>query len=148
MVHEIELTVRYAETDQMGIAYHAAYLVWFDMARTSYLGAIGYRYRDLEREGFFFAVIEANTRYRKPAKFDDTLRVKVWASELRRFKLQFSYKLYRMPDPADTAGAASSEPELLAEGTTVLACIDPKGKAQLIPPKVAERVVVLAEAPR
>jgi acyl-CoA thioester hydrolase len=90
-VSSIELTVRYAETDQMGIAYHANYLVWCDMARTAYLRARGLSYRDLEAGGLLLAVVEAQVRYRSPARFDDRLAVDCWPRDVSARGVEFGY---------------------------------------------------------
>jgi acyl-CoA thioester hydrolase len=87
----IELTVRYAETDQMGIAYHANYLVWCDMARTAHLRAHGLSYRDLEAGGLLLAVVEAEVRYRSPARFDDRLVVQCWSRDASTRTVEFGY---------------------------------------------------------
>ena len=74
--HEQEIRVRYAETDQMGVAYYANYLVWMEVARVEHCRALGFDYRDMEREGgAFLAVTEASCRYRSPARYDDEVVV-------------------------------------------------------------------------
>src|SRR5579864_3733489 len=74
--HQTRLRVRYAETDQMGVVYYANYLVWMEVARVEFCKALGFRYRDMEREdGVLLAVVEAQCRYRYPARFDDEVIV-------------------------------------------------------------------------
>jgi acyl-CoA thioester hydrolase len=90
-VTAIEFTVRYAETDQMGIAYHANYLVWCDMARTAYLRAHGFSYRELEAGGLLLAVIGAEVRYRSPARFEDRLMVQCWPRGVSSRGVEFGY---------------------------------------------------------
>ncbi|HET7040005.1 MAG TPA: thioesterase family protein [Gemmatimonadales bacterium] len=92
-ISTIELTVRYAESDQMGVAYHANHLVWCDMARTEYLRERGIRYRDLEAGGLRLAVVEAQVRYRGPARFDDRLRVRCWVREVASRRVEFGYAM-------------------------------------------------------
>ena len=82
-VSEIRVRVNYSETDQMGVVYHARYLVWLDVARTEHLRVSGMSYRDLEAAGLRLAVSEVAVRYRQPARYDDnTLSMKrsTWAS--------------------------------------------------------------------
>ena len=89
----IECTVRYAETDQMGLAYHANYLVWCDMARTAHLRARGVSYRELEAGGLLLAVVEAQLRYRSPARYDDRLRIRCWVRALATRRVEFGYAM-------------------------------------------------------
>src|SRR5574341_2681341 len=72
----VELRVRYAETDQMGVAYHTHYLVWCEVARTDHMRQRGVTYRELEGQGLRLAVVEAGVRYRQPARYDDLLSVR------------------------------------------------------------------------
>lgn len=122
--HEIKVRVRYVETDQMGIAHHSHYFAWLELARTSLLESVGYRYADLEREGILMPVMEASCRYRAPVKYDDELRVRCWISEVRRFKVEFQYEIFR-------------EDEVLAtEGKTTLAFLNREGKPSRLPEKL------------
>lgn len=77
----------------MGIAYHANYLVWCDMARTEYLRARGVSYRDLEAGGLLLAVVEAQVRYRSPARFDDRLRMRCWVRDVSSRGVEFGYEI-------------------------------------------------------
>lgn len=92
-ISTIDLTVRYAETDQMGVAYHANHLVWCDLARTEYLRERGIRYRDLEAGGLLLAVVEAQVRYRGSARFDDRLRIRCWVREVGSRRVEFGYAM-------------------------------------------------------
>jgi acyl-CoA thioester hydrolase len=92
-ISTIELTVRYAESDQMGVAYHANHLVWCDMARTEYLRQRGISYRDLEAGGLLLAVVEAQIRYRGIARFDDRLRIRCWVREVASRRVEFGYAM-------------------------------------------------------
>jgi acyl-CoA thioester hydrolase len=92
-ISTIELTVRYAETDQMGVVYHANHLVWCDMARTEYLRERGIRYRDLEAGGLLLAVVDAQVRYRGSARFDDRLRIRCWVREVGSRRVEFGYAM-------------------------------------------------------
>jgi acyl-CoA thioester hydrolase len=76
-VTEIRLRVRYAETDQMGVVYHANYLVWMEMGRVELCRSMGVRYRDMEQQdGVLLTVVEARCRYHAPARYDDEVVVK------------------------------------------------------------------------
>jgi acyl-CoA thioester hydrolase len=90
-VSEILVRVNYSETDQMGVVYHARYLVWLDVARTEHLRSSGMSYRDLEDAGLRLAVSEAAIRYRRPARYDDPLRVRCWVREASTRQVVFGY---------------------------------------------------------
>jgi acyl-CoA thioester hydrolase len=90
-VSEIRVRVNYSETDQMGVVYHARYLVWLDVARTEHLRASGMSYRDLEAAGLRLAVSEVAVRYRQPARYDDPIRVRCWVRDLHSRRVDFGY---------------------------------------------------------
>lgn len=89
--HVNEFRVRYAETDQMGVVYHANYLIWCEIGRTDFLRARGANYADLERSGILLAVAEANLRYHASARYDDLVRVETTLIDLRSRALTFDY---------------------------------------------------------
>lgn len=89
----IELRPRYSETDQMGVIYHANYLVWMEMGRTEWCKAHGFSYKDMEREGVLLAVVEANCRYLSPARYDDPIAVTATMSEANRRMVRFEYEI-------------------------------------------------------
>jgi acyl-CoA thioester hydrolase len=91
---ETRLRVRYAETDQMGIVYHANYLIWMEVGRVEYCRAAGIRYRDMERDdGVLLAVVEANCRYLSPALYDEEVIVKTWIESVNLRMLRFGYEM-------------------------------------------------------
>src|SRR4029078_2328392 len=96
--HAYELPVRYGDTDQMGVAYYATYLYWFEIARTEWLRAHGKSYRDLEAEGVILPVSEAHCRYLASARYDDRLRRWAWVGDLGRATLQVDYVIERADD--------------------------------------------------
>jgi len=99
MVSESHVRVRYAETDQMGVAYYANYLVWFEVGRSQYCRDCGFSYRDMEREsGLFMIVAEAHCRYKIPARYEDELLIKTRATETTRRTLRFGYEIRRADD--------------------------------------------------
>jgi acyl-CoA thioester hydrolase len=105
---ETRLRVRYAETDQMGVAYYANYFVWFEIGRVELLRQLGFDYKTMEVEDdCYIPVVEANCRYKAPAKYDDHLIVETHAASMRGYILKFRYRLLRAHDR-----------QLLAEGET------------------------------
>jgi acyl-CoA thioester hydrolase len=107
-ISTIDLTVRYAETDQMGVAYHANHLVWCDLARTEYLRERGIRYRDLEAGGLLLAVIEAQVRYRGSARFDDRLRIRCWVRQVGSRRVEFGYAMEQADSDRSVATARTT----------------------------------------
>ena len=83
--------VNYSEVDQMGVVYHARYLVWLDVARTELLRQAGMSYKALEEEGYFLAVSEVRLRYKRAARYDDPIRVRCWVREVGSRKVGFGY---------------------------------------------------------
>ena len=109
MISSITLRVNYSETDQMGVVYHANYLIWFDRARTELMRETGLAYKELERQGVYLAVSEVKIRYRAPARYDDLVQVKCWVRDLGSRRVTFGYAV----DRAESG-------ELLATGVTSL----------------------------
>ena len=92
-----QVRVRYAETDHMGIVYYANYLVWFEIGRVEVLRALGLSYRKLEIEdGCILPVVEANCRYRAPARYDDEILIESRPALLRGSVLKFAYRILRV----------------------------------------------------
>ncbi|HXI90677.1 MAG TPA: thioesterase family protein [Blastocatellia bacterium] len=106
LIAESRAKVRYAETDQMGVAYYANYFVWFEVGRSQYCNDCGFSYRDMEREtGLFLIVAEASCRYKAPARYEDELIIRTQVTESTRRTLRFSYEIER----ADGAAVATGE---------------------------------------
>lgn len=120
-VSTARVRVRYAETDQMGVAYHANYLVWFEVARCEWFRATGSTYQGLEAEGTVLPVIEAGCRYRQPARYDDEIDIRTRAALLSPARLRFDYDLSR---PGGVR---------LATGHTVHAAVDRQGRPRRLP---------------
>ncbi|MHB2153855.1 acyl-CoA thioesterase [Calditrichota bacterium GD2] len=91
----IEFRVRYAETDQMKFAHHAAYIVWFEMARIELLRKIDLSYAQMERDGLLLPVLEVNARFFKPAFFDDLLQIRARFNEIVKARLRIDYQVYK-----------------------------------------------------
>jgi acyl-CoA thioester hydrolase len=97
--HETTIRVRYAETDRMGVVYHANYLVWFEIGRTEFCRARGFAYKDMEEnEQAFLVVAESYCRYKAPAEYDDELVIRTHITELRRRSVRFGYEVIRAAD--------------------------------------------------
>lgn len=124
-VNRLILRVRFAETDLMGIVHHAAYLTYVEAGRVEYLRRRGADYRAMTERGFHMPVVEAMLRYRLPARFDDALVVETRLGALTRVTTRFDYRVVRGSD-------------LLAEGHTLLACVDAAHKPRRIPADIVE----------
>lgn len=105
--------VNYSETDQMGVVYHARYLVWLDVARCEHLRLAGMNYRELEQTGLRLAVSEVAIRYRQPARYDDLLRIRCWVREVASRRVDFGYAVEQ-----------ANEGRLLATASTALLALD------------------------
>jgi acyl-CoA thioester hydrolase len=90
-ISETSVRVNYSETDQMGVVYHARYLVWLDVARCEHLRLSGMSYRELEQAGLRLAVSELAIRYRQPARYDDPIRIRCWIREVASRRVDFGY---------------------------------------------------------
>jgi acyl-CoA thioester hydrolase len=88
-----QLRVRYAETDQMGVVYHANYIVWMEVGRVEYFRAQGIRYRDMEQEGILLVVVEAHCRYHSPARYDEEVSIRTWVEEAGPRMIRFGYEM-------------------------------------------------------
>ena len=127
---ETRLRVRYAETDQAGMVYHANYLVWFEVGRVELCRAHGFNYCDMEREAdAFLPVTEAKLRYRIPARYDEIILVRTRAFEIRSRAINFAYEVRRAADNT-----------LLATGETAHIVMNSKGHARSFPPEYAAKL--------
>jgi len=120
--YDIEFRVRYGETDQMGVVYHAEYLVWCEMGRTEYIRALGMPYAEMERRGTLLAVAEATLRYHAPARYDDIVCVETSLSRVGSRAIEFEYLVRNTHTGAR-----------LATARTTLVAIDRDGRATTIP---------------
>ena len=91
VVHRVEVRVRYAETDQMGVVYHANYLVFCEIGRTDFIRQFGKSYADVESEGVRLAVADLSARYHAPARYDDRLEIATSVAEVRSRTVTFDY---------------------------------------------------------
>jgi acyl-CoA thioester hydrolase len=129
-VSQSQFRVRYAETDQMGIAYHGAYFVWFEVARVELLRERGFIYRELEeKEDLHFPVIQAQASYLRPSYYDDVLLISTRIAELRGASIAFAYEVNREGAPGP-----------LATGRTAHAAVDGRGRPRRLPTALRQRL--------
>ena len=129
--HETEVRVRYAETDQMGIAHHANYLIWFESGRSDLCRARGFSYKQMEEDDDAFLVVaETYCRYKLPAHYDDKLSVRTKIGEIRSRSIRFVYEVVREDDG-----------ELLAEGETLHLVTDRFKKVRTLPEVYRSRLL-------
>ena len=134
MTRTYPIRVRYAETDQMGVVHHAAYVVWLEEARTRLLEDAGLPYHELEKKGLFFPVTELFLRYHRPLRYGETARIEVRVSEVKSRRVAFAYRVLR-PEGA-----------LAAEGKTVHVPQDARGRAVRLPQGIFDTLRRIAEA--
>lgn len=115
--HRHVTRVRYADTDQMAVAYHGSYVRWFEEGRTEMLRARGMSYREVEERGFRMPVLEMACRYLGPARYDDELAIETTLVETGRASLCFEYRVVRVADG-----------ELLATGRSRHCFLDAAGR--------------------
>jgi len=127
----VEVRVRYSETDQMGVVYHANYLVWCEIGRTDLIRQLGTSYADLEKDGVALAVIDASVRYHFAAKYDDLIRVRTILTDVRSRTVTFNYTIENA-----TTGAR------LASASTTLASINKEGKLVVLPGEIRSAMEV------
>jgi acyl-CoA thioester hydrolase len=132
-----EFRVRYAESDQMGVVHHRHYLVWCEVARTDHMRRLGVSYRDMEASGLKLPVVEAHLRYRRPARYDDWIRVRCWVREVASRRVSFGYAVERRDDGA-----------LLATAQTTLIAVDSNHVLTSIPPDIRRKLVAVPDPVR
>ncbi|WP_230632814.1 acyl-CoA thioesterase [Paenibacillus athensensis] len=115
-----QVRVRYEETDQMGVVYHANYLIWFEIGRTELIRQIGYPYHRLEEQGMLLPVVEAELKYKRPARYDDVISIYTRIETLKGIRIGMAYEIRREEELA-APWEEGSEPrgELLVVGSTL-----------------------------
>jgi acyl-CoA thioester hydrolase len=121
---DVDIRVRYAETDQMGVAYYANYLVWFEVGRSEFCRRRGFRYVDLEALGYKLVVTDVHCRYRNSARYDETVIVRTKLKGVNKRMITFGYQILR-----------KDQEEVIAEGETRHICVDSNGKTKSLPEK-------------
>jgi acyl-CoA thioester hydrolase len=128
--HELQVRVRYAETDQMGVVYHTNYLVWCEIGRTELIRALtGESYAKLEAEGVALAVAELSIRYHAAARYDNLVRVRTRLTDARSRLITFEYEISNW----DTG-------DRFATARTVLVSLAPDGKPTVMPRALRDRI--------
>ena len=127
---ECEIRVRYAETDQMGVAYYSNYLVWFEVGRSEFCRRKGFSYAELETLGYRLVVTEAHCRYRNSARYDEVITLQTRLKGINKRMITFGYQILRN---------GHGREEMIAEGETKHLCIDSQGKPKSLP----ERFIAL-----
>ncbi len=117
------IRVRYAETDQMAVAHHSAYVAWFEEARIAWMRSHGLSYREIETSGIMMPVIEVQISYRRPARFDDVLELVTTAKAAGPSRVVFTSVVSRGGEP-------------LATGAVTVAAVDKAGKPVRIPAEI------------
>lgn len=129
--HDVVVRVRYAETDQSGVVYHANYLPWFEVGRVELCRTAGFNYKDMEIEDdAYLPVTEIRVKYRLPAKYDDEIIVRAKIISLRSRAISFQYELVRKPDGA-----------LLAVAESHHIVMNKDGKSRSLPVKFKEKLL-------
>lgn len=126
----VEFRARYAETDQMGIVYHANYLPWCEIGRTELIRRLYRSYADVEREGVLLAVTDVALRYHASARYDDLVRVTATLEQVRSRGASFLYEVHRVEEDGSTTR--------LASGRTGHIAIDRAGSPRKLPPAILE----------
>ncbi|MGV7107883.1 acyl-CoA thioesterase [Flavobacterium sp. U410] len=130
--HQLQIRVRYAETDQMGVVYHGNYAQYFEMGRVEWLRNLGVSYKWMEDNGVMLPVVNLSMNYKKPAKYDDLLTVKTILKSQTGVKIEFDYEIY------------NEKNELLTTGYSMLVFVDMKTGRPVTPPiYVTEKIKVL-----
>lgn len=124
---QVEVRVRYAETDQMGRAYHTHYLVWCEVGRTELMRSLGTSYGELEERGVYLPVSDLEVSFRRAAEYEDLVRITTEVERVRSRSVTFAYHLHRQPDG-----------ELLARARTELVCMNGEGTPRRLPDGVLE----------
>ena len=136
--HDATVRVRYAETDQMGVVYHANHLIWFEIGRVELMRALGFEYKKMESEDDCYIVVaEVACRYLRPARYDEVLRVRTRISQASSRVVKYTYELLRDPDN-----------KLLATGSTTHVICGRDGKPKQLPEKYRVQFRALAEKNR
>lgn len=121
---ETTFFVRYAETDQMGVVHHAAYIVWFEEGRSAWMRARGSNYAELEADGLNLAVSEVHARYVAPALYGRQVTVRTWGEAVRSRSMRVAYQV------VDTESGRT-----LVTGYTRHICVDRQGRVVRLPQK-------------
>jgi acyl-CoA thioester hydrolase len=121
---DCEIRVRYAETDQMGVAYYSNYLVWFEVGRSELCRRKGFSYAKLESLGYKLVVTDVHCRYRNSARYDEVVTIRTWLKGLNKRMVTFGYQILRKDQDKE---------EMIAEGETRHLCLVSNGTPKSLP---------------
>ncbi len=133
MITSSEITVRYQETDQMGIVHHSVYPVWYEVARTDFCKQMGLRYSEMEQMGIMTPIYEVHSHYKSPARYDDVLTIQTRLKRLTPYRIEFQYEILK-------------EHQLIHYGETVHVWVDSNEFKPLNLKKVFPKVYELVES--
>ncbi len=125
----LDITVRFAETDQMGVVHHSEYVVWFEAGRVAWMEAAGMPYTEIAGAGFNFAVTDLQCRYRNAIRFGDPVQVVSRLGVLRSRQIEFLYEIRNRETDV-----------IYADGHTQHICVDNTGRMTRVPEWIAERL--------
>jgi len=126
---DVDVRVRYAETDQMGVAYYGSYVVWFEVGRSAYCRAKGFSYRELEEMGYRLVVVDLRARYKGSAKYDDLIVVRTHLKDLKNRMVTFAYRILK-----------KDSHEVIVQGETRHLCLNKRGNPGSMPEKFLNRL--------
>ncbi|MFQ3575752.1 MAG: thioesterase family protein [Cytophagales bacterium] len=121
--HITEIRVRYAETDKMGYVYHGNYATYFEVARVEAMKALGISYKELEEKGIMMPVLELKTKYIRPAKYDDLLKINLMVKNMPSMRILFEYETFNEAE------------ELLNKAETTLVFVSAEHMKPILPPQ-------------
>lgn len=130
----VDIEVRFAETDQMGVVHHGSYVIWFEVGRVAWMKAAGMPYVEVANSGYNFAVTGIHAAYRASCRFGDPIQVITRLAKLRSRQVEFSYEVRNTADQS-----------LLATGSSEHICVDATGKMTKMPTAIYERLLAGAE---
>jgi acyl-CoA thioester hydrolase len=122
MEHEIQVRVRYSETDQMGVVYHGSYIPFFEMGRVEWLRSRGVSYKSLEESGIALPIVSMTLNYKKPARYDDLLTIKTKFKKYSSVKIEFDCEIW------------SEQNDLLTTAHFILVFVNMKTGRPMVPP--------------
>ncbi|MCA1053838.1 acyl-CoA thioesterase [Rossellomorea aquimaris] len=93
-ISENTVQVRYAETDQMGVVYHANYLIWMELGRTQLIEDLGFNYAEVEKDGILSPVVDLNISYKTPVRYGEKALVKTWVEDYDGIRITYGYEIY------------------------------------------------------
>lgn len=111
IISKKEIEVRYAETDQMGVVYHANYIVWLEIGRTALVKDLGFTYAGMEKDGLISPVLDVNIQYKKPCVYGETVTVETWIQEHGRVRTTYGYRVLK--ENGDVAATATTTNTLI-----------------------------------